>query len=517
MEIDGWFGLCFIALCTPLAFWLLKLAVAGGGKKKHKHHQLPPGPWTLPVIGSLHHVASALPHRRMMDLSRRHGPLMHLMLGEVPVVIVSSAEAAALVMKTNDLAFAGRPQSTTSDIFGCGGKNIGFAPYGDHWRQMRKVCIVELLSSRQVKRIESIRAEEVGSLLRSIAALDGAGATVNVSDKMMELSNDIVTRAVFGGKFTQQEEYLRELDEAFALVSGFSPVDLFPSSRLVRWLSDDERRMRRCHGHIQRIIADVIEGRKAARAVAGVGASSTDEEDLLDVLLRLQQDDSLEFPLTTDIIAAVLFDIFAAATSTIGTTLTWVMSELMRRPETMAKAQQEVREVLGQDRAVITNSDLAKLDYMHMVIKETLRFHPPSSLVPRASIEDCAIMGYDIPKGTNVYVNVFTISRDPAYWSNPGEFRPERFENNNTNYNGTYFEFTPFGAGRRQCPGIQFSSSVMEMALTNILYHFNWKLPDGARPISLEMSEKFGLAVSRKYDLKLEATPHVGFKAMPSK
>ncbi|KAF7012888.1 hypothetical protein CFC21_027036 [Triticum aestivum] len=507
--MEGWFGLCFIALCTPLALWLLKLA--GSKYKPQKHHQLPPGPWTLPIIGSLHHVASALPHRRMMDMSRRHGPLMHLMLGEVPTVIVSSAEAAALVMRTNDPAFADRPQSVTSDIFGCSGKNIGFAPYGDHWRQMRKVCIVELLSSRQVKRIESIRAEEVGNLLRSIAALDGA--TVNVSEKMMELSNDIVTRAVFGGKFTQQEEYLRELDEAFALVSGFSPVDLFPSWRLVRWLSNDERRMRRCHGHIQRIIANVIEGRKAA----GVGASSTDEEDLLDVLLRLQQEDSLEFPLTTEIIGAVLFDIFAGATSTIGTTLTWAMSELVRSPETMAKAQQEVREVLGQDRAVITNSDLAKPDYMQMIIKETLRFHPPASLVLRASIEDCTIMGYDIPKGTNVNINVFAISRDPAYWNNPEEFRPERFENNNTNYNGTYFEFTPFGAGRRQCPAIQFSSSVLEMTLTNILYHFNWKLPGGASPISLDMSEKFGLAVSKKYDLKLEATPHLWFKAMRSK
>lgn len=234
-----------------------------------------------------------------------------------------------------------------------------------------------------------------------------------------------------------------------------------------------------------------------------------DEEDLLDVLLRLQQEDSLEFPLTTEIIGAVLFDIFAGATATIGTTLTWAMSELVRRPETMAKAQQEVREVLGEDRAVITNSDLAKLDYMQMVIKETLRFHPPASLVPRASIEDCTIMGYDIPKGTNVYINVFAISRDPAYWNNPGEFRPERFENNNTNYNGTYFEFTPFGAGRRQCPGIQFSSSVMEMTLTNILYHFNWKLPDGASLVSFDMSEKFGLAVRRRYDLQLKAIPHL--------
>jgi cytochrome P450 len=220
----------------------------------------------------------------MMELSRRHGPLMHLMLGEVPTVIVSSAEAAALVMKTNDLAFSGRPHSATLDIFGCGGRGIVFAPYGDPWRQMRKVCVMELLSPKQVRRMDGIRPEQVGILLRSIA---GAGsAFVNVSDKVMALSNDVVSRAVFGGKFPQQEEYLRNLDEAFVLLGGFCLVDLFPSSRLVRWLSSGERGMKRSYGHVQRINTNVIEGRKAARA-AGV-CSRADDEDLLDVLLRLQ-------------------------------------------------------------------------------------------------------------------------------------------------------------------------------------------------------------------------------------
>ena len=234
-------------------------------------------------------------------------PLMHLMLGEVPTVIVSSAEAAALVMKTNDLAFAGRPRSATLDIFGCGGRGIVFAPYGDPWRQMRKVCTMELLSSKQVRRMDGIRPDQVGSLLHYVADAASMGAVVNVSEKVMALSNDVVSRAVFGGKFPQQEEYLRELDEAFVLLGGFCLVDLFPSSRLVRWLCKGERHMRRSYGHIQRINADVIEGHKAARAATQDGASSTDDDDLLDVLLRLQEKDAFTFPMTTESIGAVLF------------------------------------------------------------------------------------------------------------------------------------------------------------------------------------------------------------------
>ncbi|VAI35790.1 unnamed protein product [Triticum turgidum subsp. durum] len=301
-SMDEWLSLCFIALCTPLALWCLKLA---GGKRKPQKYKLPPGPWTLPVIGSLHHLASGVPHRKITELCRRFEPLMLLRLGEVPAVVVSSAEAAALVMKTNDPMFADRPSSATVDIAGCGGRGIIFAPYGDHWRQMRKVCIMELLSSTQVNRMEGIRAEETASLLRSITASAGA-ATINVTQKAMALSNDVVTRAVFGGRFEQQDEYLGELHKAFELLGAFCLVDLFPSSRLVRWLTNDERRMKRSYDRTQRIIAKVIEGRKATRA-AGVGASGAYEEDLLDVLLRLQQEDSLEFPLTTETIGAVLF------------------------------------------------------------------------------------------------------------------------------------------------------------------------------------------------------------------
>ncbi|KAE8782000.1 cytochrome P450 [Hordeum vulgare] len=512
--MDGWLSLCFIALCTPLALWCLRLA---GGKRKPRKHKLPPGPWTLPVIGSLHHlVVGGVPHRKITELCRRHGPLMLLRLGEVPAVVVSSAEAAALVMKTNDPVFADRPSSATVDIAGCGGRGIIFAPYGDHWRQMRKVCVMELLGSTQVNRMEGIRAEETGRLLRSITASAAGAATVNVTQKVMALSNDVVTRAVFGGRFEQQDEYLGELHKAFELLGAFCLVDLFPSSRLVRWLSGDESRMRRSYGRTQRIIAKVIEGRKDTRA-AGVGASGTYDDDLLDVLLRLQQEDSLEFPLTTETIGAFLFDVFAGATETIGSVLSWAMSELMHNPDTMARAQQEVREVLGADRVVITNSDLSELHYMRMVINEVLRLHPPGPLVHRMARDDCTLMGYDIPKGTNVFINVFAISQDDKHWDNPKEFRPERFENSNVNYKGTYFEFIPFGTGRRQCPGIHFSSSVTEMVLANFLYHFEWMLPDGDKLSSFDMSEKFGLTVSRRYDLQLKPITHVWSNAMPYK
>ncbi|PNT61827.1 ent-isokaurene C2-hydroxylase isoform X1 [Brachypodium distachyon] len=523
--MEGWLSLCLMALAMLMALCFLRLS----GYKNNPKKRLPPGPWTLPIIGSLHHLIGALPHRTLTALSRRHGPLMLLRLGEVQTVVVSSAEAVALVMKTNDLTFSSRPSIPTMDILTCGGKGFAFAPYGDHWRQMRKVCIVELLSSKQVKRMEGIRAELVGGLIRHIthtaaSATGGAagGAIINVSEKVTRLSNDVVSRAVLGGKFAQQGEYIRTLYDALALLGGFHLIDFFPSWRLVRWLSNEERNMKKRYGRVQHIIADIVEARREATKAAGGGGGascgSTNDDDMLDVLLRLQQEDTLSFPLTSEIIGAVLFDILGAATETTGILLVWAMSELARHPEAMAKAQLEVRKVLGEDhRAVITNSDLAELHYVRMVIKEVLRLHPPNPIILRMNREDCKIMDYDIPKGTSVYVNIFAVSRDPEHWENPERFRPERFENSKMDYTGTYSEFTPFGTGRRQCPGIQFSSSLAELALANFLYHFDWMLPDGETPASFDMSEKFTFTVSRRYDLHLRAIPHVCLKSMPSK
>ena len=230
--------LCAVSLATVvvLFIWSHKL---GDTKSSNPKKRLPPGPWTLPIIGSIHHVVDGLGHRTMAELSRRHGPLMLLRLGEVPTLVVSSAEAAELVMRTHDLAFCSLPTtSATIDIVGCRGKGIGFAPYGDRWRQMKKIVVMELLSAAQVKRIESLRAQEVGRLLRSVAAASAAaaaaGGVVNISEEVKALAPDLVARAIFGGECAEKSDFVVQYDEVSKLVSGFFPEDLFPSSRLVR-------------------------------------------------------------------------------------------------------------------------------------------------------------------------------------------------------------------------------------------------------------------------------------------
>ncbi|XVF21143.1 hypothetical protein REPUB_Repub12eG0065100 [Reevesia pubescens] len=158
--------------------------------------RLPPGPWKLPLIGNLHQMVGLLPHRRLRNLAKKYGPLMHLQLGEVSAIVVSSLEAGQKLMKKHDLVFAQRPQLLATNIFSYDCKSIAFCPYGSFWRQLRKIYILELLSDKRVQAFGSIREEEVRNMIESIAL--SAGQPVNLSQKLSSLSNQVTALAAFG-------------------------------------------------------------------------------------------------------------------------------------------------------------------------------------------------------------------------------------------------------------------------------------------------------------------------------
>ena len=202
---------------------------------------------------------------------------------------------------------------------------------------------------------------------------------------------------------------------------------------------------------------------------------------------------------------------FAGGTGTSASAMEWGMSELMRNPVVMKKMQGQIREAF-RGKAVVTEADLQQqagnLRYLKLVIKEALRLHPPAPLlVPRESIEACELDGYTIPAKSRVIINAFAIGRDPRYWDDAEEFKPERFEEGTVDFTGSSYEFLPFGSGRRMCPGFNYGLASMELALVGMLYHFDWSLPEGVEEVDME--EAPGLGVRRRSPLMLCATPFV--------
>lgn len=201
-------------------------------------------------------------------------------------------------------------------------------------------------------------------------------------------------------------------------------------------------------------------------------------------------------------------DIFTAGSETSSTTVEWAMSEMLKNPLSMERAQTEVRRVFNQ-RGNVDETGLHELKYLKAVIKETLRLHPSAPLLlPRESNEQCEIDGYTIPVKTKVMINAWAIGRDPRYWPEAETFDPERFLDSEIDFKGTNFEYIPFGSGRRTCPGISFALANIELPLAQLLYHFNWKLNGGLKLEELDMTEAFGLTVRRKNDLYLVPVPY---------
>lgn len=175
----------------------------------------------------------------------------------------------------------------------------------------------------------------------------------------------------------------------------------------------------------------------------------------------------------------------------------------------MSRAQAEVREIFKGEMKV-TDGRLSEFLYLHLVIKETLRLHVPGPLLlPRQCQENCKIFGYDVPKGTTVLVNAWAICRNPEYWDEPDTFNPERFLGETRDFKGNDFDFLPFGAGRRICPGMALGLANVELALANLLFCFDWSLPEGILPGELDMTETVGITARRKEDLLVSATLRV--------
>jgi flavonoid 3'-monooxygenase len=204
---------------------------------------------------------------------------------------------------------------------------------------------------------------------------------------------------------------------------------------------------------------------------------------------------------------------FTAGTDTTSSTVEWAIAELIRHPKILAQVRQELDSVVGQER-LVSELDVAQLTYLQAVVKETFRLHPSTPLsLPRMAADDCEIDGYRIPKGSTLLVNVWAIARDPDQWSNPLEFRPERFlpgsEKASVDVKGNDFEVIPFGAGRRICAGMSLGLRMVHLLTASLVHAFDWDLANGLMPEKLNMDEAYGLTLQRAEPLMVHPRPRL--------
>uniref|UniRef100_A0A0E0PAL3 Cytochrome P450 n=1 Tax=Oryza rufipogon TaxID=4529 RepID=A0A0E0PAL3_ORYRU len=469
---------CLLLLATILLF---KQLLAPSSKKRAASPSLP-RPRGLPLIGNLHQVG-ALPHRSLAALAARHAaPLMLLRLGSVPTLVVSTADAARVLFRDNDRALSGRPALYAATRLSYGQKNISFAPSGAYWRAARRACMSAILGAPRVRELRDAREREAAALIAVVAA---AGASpVNLSDMVAATSSRIVRRVAFGdGDGDESMDVKAVLDETQALLGGLWVADYVSWLRGGGWSGGSARPP--LDALYERVIDDHINKRKRA---------SDEEDDLADVLLRLHGDPAHRstFGSRTHI-KGILTDMFIAGSDTSAVTVQWAMTELVRNPDVLAKAQHEVRRVVAaagggdKDGAMVREADLPELHYLRLVIKETLRLHPASPLVQRETTEPFRTAhGVEIPARTRVVINAMAIHTDPGVWGPDAErFVPERHRAHDAD------------------GGQQHDGFALELLLANLLFCFDWSAPPGRE---VDVEEENGLAVRKKNPLVLIAT-----------
>lgn len=511
-------------LACLLLYYLWKLKTSPNTKAPE-----PGGAW--PIIGHLHLLGGKTPvFRTLAAMADKHGPIFTMRIGMRQALVVSSKETILECFTTNDCAFLTRPKSAAVKYMGYDGAMTALGPHGHYWRELRKVMTLELLSNRRLELMKHVRVSEVGLCINylyslCVKQLNGVsgrldtcyepGATkVDMTQWFLLVTMNLMIRAIAGRRYNLGEDekerearlFARAMDQFMFLTGSFEFSDVIP---FIEWMD--------LQGHVRlmkqnakvldyfmsRWLEEHVESRKNGQVIK--------EHDFMDVLLSLFPEDGMEYGhKNKNIIKGTALSLIMGGSDTTATALTWALSLLLNHNKSLKLVQQELDTHVGRERWV-EESDIKDLIYLQASVKETLRLYPSGPLsIPREAMEDCHVSGYFVPKGTRLIVNIWKLHRDPRVWTDPCEFRPERFLDRNAKdgERGREFEFEylPFSSGRRSCPGARAAYQMMHLTLARLLQGFDVATPTNE---AVDMNEGLGLALSKATPLEVVVTPRL--------
>uniref|UniRef100_A0A0D3FYF9 Cytochrome P450 n=1 Tax=Oryza barthii TaxID=65489 RepID=A0A0D3FYF9_9ORYZ len=417
---------------------------------------LPPGPRGLPFVGNILHT-SDMTHRGLAQLASRYGGLLHLRLGRLRTVVVSTPEMARLVLHV--------AKNSGAVV------NVGELVFG----MSMKITLRAALGMRN----EGEDAADLVAVLKEFSEMFGASNLADYVPWVGWMDVQGINRRMVAARAALDRLIDRAIDEHLAHPKPVDATDADMVDGMLFFLDE----MPECPG------------------VGAATAKYMDGADACAGMLRLSRDN----------IKATIMDVLFGGTETSATTIEWAMSELMSNPEEMRRMQDELAESGCTARSRRATSLATSCLTSGATSLATLRMHPPEPLLHHEAGEDCDVAGYRVPKKTRVLINVWAIGRDASAWGDdPDAFRPARFgpgtDNAETDYRGGHFHLLPFGSGRRSCPGMQLGMLAVELALARLLHGFDWSLPGGTGSAGeLDMEETYGLTAPRA--VRLSAVP----------
>ncbi|XVE85728.1 hypothetical protein DITRI_Ditri17bG0114200 [Diplodiscus trichospermus] len=492
-----------IVLVGIIAFWLSPGGLAWSRFRSKASFAIP-GPVGFPLLGLLTVFTGSTPHRALAKLAQTLNAvkLMAFSVGFTRFIISSDPETARDILGNS--AFADRPvkESAYELLFH---RAMGFAPYGEYWRNLRRISATHLFSPRRLAGFEGLRREIGVKMVEEIKDLMESKGEVWIKKVLHFGSLNNVMATVFGEKYdfdkTDQGFELEELvSEGYELLGIFNWSDHFP---LLGWL-DLQGVRKRCRNLVSKVnvfVGKIIEEHRLKRVNEGLEDVCSNVGDFVDVLLDLEKHEKLS---DSDMIA-VLWEMIFRGTDTVAILLEWILARMVLHPEIQSKAQAEIDAVVGSFKEV-SDTDIPKLPYVQAIVKETLRVHPPGPLLSwaRLAIHHVHVGDNFVPAGTTAMVNMWAITHDEKVWEEPEKFKPERFMDEDVSIMGSDLRLAPFGSGRRVCPGKAMGLATVHFWLAQLLQAFKWvPCENGA----VDLTEHLKLSMEMNNPLVCKAIP----------
>ncbi|XP_036028240.1 cytochrome P450 3A13-like [Onychomys torridus] len=455
-----------------------------------------PGPKPLPFVGTM------LNYRRGMwkydtECHKKYGDMWGLYDGLLPVLVITQPDMIKKVLVKEFYSIF-----TNRILLGPPGfmKKGIVRSKNEEWKRIRSL-LTPTFSSGKLKEMFPIIQEYGDTMVKNMSQEVEKGKNVTMKVIFGAYSMDVITGTLFGVKVDSlnnpQDPFVKNTRKLFVF-DFFNPL-LF-SEALFPILSRIYNKLNICMfpSDATSFFKKFIEKNKKDRL------ENTQEHrvDFLQLMMNSQNSKDTEShkPLSDLEILAQSITFISAGYETTSTALSFITYLLAIHPHVQKKLQHEIDAVLP-NKAPATYESLVEMEYLDMVVNETMRLYPVANRVNRLSKKDAEINGVLIPKGTVVVIPIFVLHRDPKYWPEPEKFCPERFSKENKDRINPY-TYLPFGYGPRNCIGMRFALINMKLAIVKILQNFSLH-PCEETEVPLKFGKKITNAPEKPIVLKI--------------